>query len=64
MHAYAGFPTIKVFKAGKKGSPTDYQGGRTAADIVAFGNEVCCICGMHASRVVKREKREEKGGRG
>jgi hypothetical protein len=33
-----------VFKAGKKpgstGSPTDYQGGRTAADIVAFGSEV------------------------
>ncbi|XP_035659464.1 protein disulfide-isomerase A6-like isoform X2 [Branchiostoma floridae] len=32
-----GFPTIKVFAAGKKdGDATDYQGGRTASDIVAY----------------------------
>ena len=29
-----GFPTIKVF-GGNKNKPTDYQGGRTAKDIVA-----------------------------
>jgi len=34
-----GYPTIKYFKAGKKGSPEDYDGGRTAGDIVAWANE-------------------------
>ncbi|RWS20282.1 Protein disulfide-isomerase A6-like protein, partial [Leptotrombidium deliense] len=29
-----GFPTIKFFRAGKKGDPEDYDGGRTSADIV------------------------------
>lgn len=32
-----GFPTIKVFSAGVKGMPTDYQGPRTAAAIVSEG---------------------------
>ncbi|XP_065175338.1 protein disulfide-isomerase A6-like [Sycon ciliatum] len=32
-----GFPTIKFFPAGDKSSPEDYQGGRTASDIVSFG---------------------------
>lgn len=32
-----GFPTIKVFSAGVKGMPTDYQGPRTAAAIVNEG---------------------------
>lgn len=31
-----GYPTIKVFKAGKKDAPEDYNGGRTASDIVTF----------------------------
>jgi len=31
-----GYPTIKVFKAGKKDSPEDYQGGRSASDIAQF----------------------------
>ena len=31
-----GFPTIKIFGA-KKDSPTDYQGGRTAKDLVDAG---------------------------
>jgi protein disulfide-isomerase A6 len=32
-----GFPTIKVFSAGVKGMPSDYQGPRTAAAIVKEG---------------------------
>jgi protein disulfide-isomerase A6 len=32
-----GFPTIKVFSAGKKGMPSDFQGQRTAAAIVNEG---------------------------
>jgi protein disulfide-isomerase A6 len=31
-----GYPTLKVFKPGKKNSPEDYTGGRTASDIVTF----------------------------
>ena len=31
-----GYPTIKVFKPGKKTSPEDYQGGRTSSDIVQY----------------------------
>lgn len=34
-----GFPTIKFFPAGDKSNPEDYQGGRTASDIVAFGEQ-------------------------
>lgn len=29
-----GFPTVKIFSAGKKGMPTDYQGARTAKAII------------------------------
>lgn len=32
----AGFPTIKLYAAGKKGSPIDYSGGRTVEEIAAF----------------------------
>jgi len=31
-----GYPTLKVFKPGKKDSPEDYNGGRSASDIVTF----------------------------
>ena len=34
-----GYPTIKVFGGGKKSTPVDYTGGRTASDIVTFGEE-------------------------
>lgn len=35
-----GFPTIKVFGAGKKdGTAEDYEGGRTLSDIVTFATE-------------------------
>lgn len=32
----AGFPTIKLFAAGKKDSPIDYTGARTVEDLAAF----------------------------
>ena len=32
----AGFPTIKLFKAGEKGEPVEYSGSRTVEDIAAF----------------------------
>jgi len=32
-----GFPTIKIFNAGNKGSPEDYNAGRTASDIITVG---------------------------
>jgi len=35
-----GFPTIKVFPAFGKISPTDYSGGRSASQIVSFGLEL------------------------
>ncbi|KAJ6261114.1 Calsequestrin-2 [Drechslerella dactyloides] len=34
-----GFPTIKLFPAGKKSAPIDYQGGRTVEDFVKFIKE-------------------------
>lgn len=36
-----GYPTIKLFPAGKKTSDSveDYNGGRTSSDIVAFALE-------------------------
>jgi len=35
-----GYPTIKVFKPGKKDSPEDYNGGRSASDIVAYAKNL------------------------
>jgi protein disulfide-isomerase A1 len=34
-----GFPTIKLYPAGKKDSPITYSGGRTAEDLAAFIKE-------------------------
>lgn len=34
-----GYPTIKYFAAGPKSQPEDYDGGRTADDIVAWATE-------------------------
>jgi protein disulfide-isomerase A1 len=34
-----GFPTIKLFPAGKKDSPIDYSGARTVEDLAAFIKE-------------------------
>ena len=35
----AGFPTIKLFAAGSKDSPIDYQGSRTVEDLANFVKE-------------------------
>ena len=32
----SGFPTIKLYPAGKKDSPVDYSGARTVEDLAAF----------------------------
>jgi protein disulfide-isomerase A1 len=34
-----GFPTIKLFKAGKKDEPVDYSGSRTVEDLIKFISE-------------------------
>lgn len=34
-----GFPTIKLFAAGKKDEPVDYEGSRTVEDLVTFIKE-------------------------
>ena len=34
-----GFPTIKLFPAGKKDEPIEYEGSRTVEDLVAFIKE-------------------------
>lgn len=34
-----GFPTIKLFPAGKKDEPIDYEGARTVDDLVSFIKE-------------------------
>ena len=46
-----GYPTIKMFSAGKKGKAKDYNGPREAAGIVEFALKVnlqfsgcCCMC--------------------
>ena len=35
----AGFPTLKFFPAGAADAPEDYEGGRTAMDLVRYTNE-------------------------
>ncbi|OCK73806.1 protein disulfide isomerase [Lepidopterella palustris CBS 459.81] len=53
-----GFPTIKLFPAGKKDSPIDYSGSRTIEDLAAFIKEN----GSHkvdASEAEQIELREE-----
>ena len=34
-----GFPTIKLYPAGKKGSPVDYTGDRSVENLVSFIGE-------------------------
>lgn len=57
-----GFPTIKLFPAGKKDSPVDYSGARTVEDLAAFIKEN----GSHKAEAAfekapeAEEKEEEK----
>lgn len=39
QYGVQGYPTIKYFPSGKKGSAEEYDGGRTADDIVAWAGE-------------------------
>ncbi|KAF1934983.1 protein disulfide-isomerase [Clathrospora elynae] len=50
-----GFPTIKLFPAGKKDSPIDYSGSRTVEDLVKFIEEN----GSHKAEATYVEKAEE-----
>ncbi|OAL54901.1 protein disulfide-isomerase [Pyrenochaeta sp. DS3sAY3a] len=50
-----GFPTIKLFPAGKKDSPVDYSGSRTIEDLIQFIKEN----GSHGASAVYQEKVEE-----
>jgi len=47
-----GFPTIKLFAAGKKDSPIDYSGSRTIEDLITFIKEN----GSHKVDVTYEEK--------
>ncbi|KAF1973524.1 protein disulfide-isomerase [Bimuria novae-zelandiae CBS 107.79] len=49
-----GFPTIKLFPAGKKDSPIDYSGARTVEDLAAFIEEN----GTHKAKAVIAEVKE------
>jgi len=51
-----GFPTIKLFAAGKKDSPIDYSGSRTIEDLAQFIKEN----GSHKAEVVIPIKEEAK----
>jgi protein disulfide-isomerase A1 len=50
-----GFPTIKLFPAGKKDEPVDYSGSRTVEDLVEFIKEN----GSHQVAAAVAEKAEE-----
>lgn len=50
-----GFPTIKLFPAGKKDSPVDYSGSRTIEDLVQFIKEN----GSHKVAAVYEEAKEK-----
>ena len=50
-----GFPTIKLFPAGKKDSPVDYAGSRTVEDLISFIKEH----GTHKADVELPEADEE-----
>ncbi|KAH7085402.1 thioredoxin-like domain-containing protein [Paraphoma chrysanthemicola] len=50
-----GFPTIKLFPAGKKDSPVDYSGSRTIEDLVQFIKDN----GSHKVAAVYEEAKEK-----
>ena len=51
-----GFPTIKLFPAGKKDSPIDYSGSREVGDLAVFIKE----SGTHKAEGVEPESEEEQ----
>ncbi|KAH7095051.1 thioredoxin-like domain-containing protein [Paraphoma chrysanthemicola] len=50
-----GFPTIKLFPAGKKDSPVDYSGSRTIEDLIQFIKDN----GSHKAAAVYEEVKEK-----
>lgn len=50
-----GFPTIKLFAAGKKDAPVDYTGSRTVEDLITFIHEN----GSHKVQAVLAEAAEQ-----
>uniref|UniRef100_A0A0G4HA07 Thioredoxin domain-containing protein n=1 Tax=Chromera velia CCMP2878 TaxID=1169474 RepID=A0A0G4HA07_9ALVE len=60
-----GFPTIKWFGADNKNSPKDYQGGRTAADLVDFAmREAQSLAKARVSGKSSGGGSKKKGGSG
>ena len=59
-----GYPTIKVFKAGKKGKATDYNGPREAAGIVDHALQLLEQSGVppHIPQLVSKPIFEERCG--
>lgn len=53
-----GFPTIKLYAAGSKGSPVDYDGSRTIEDLAKFVRDN----GKHGVDAYVAEKVVEDGG--
>ena len=52
-----GFPTIKLYPAGKKDSPLEYNGDRTVEDLIAFIKKE----GTHKVEAVIVEQFQEQG---
>eukprot|EP00386_Alphamonas_edax_P002786 GDKI01008484.1.p1 GENE.GDKI01008484.1~~GDKI01008484.1.p1 ORF type:complete len:418 (+),score=183.46 GDKI01008484.1:100-1353(+) len=67
QYGVQGFPTIKFFAADNKNSPKDYNGGRTAKDLVEFSTsqlQSIARARLSGKGGDKKEKKEKKSGGG
>jgi protein disulfide-isomerase A6 len=57
-----GYPTIKLFKAGKKGKAVDYNGPREAAGIVDYALKILEESGVppHIPQITDKKVFEER----